>query len=118
MRGPGKGIVPIQRRLRRSDTDAERLFWFAVRDRRLAGFKFTRQEAIGPYIVDFVCRERKLVVEIDGGQHVENSRDISRDKNLGAAGYRVLRFWNSDVLEHDPEKWEPVFGQDHAQTRS
>ncbi len=98
MRGRDNTTVRNVRRLRRADTDAERAFWFAVRDRRLSGFKFVRQEAIGLYIVDFVCHERKLVVEIDGGQHAENLRDILRDKDLSAAGYRVLRFWNLDVL--------------------
>jgi very-short-patch-repair endonuclease len=98
MRGPDKTTVQNERRLRRADTDAERAFWFAVRDRRLGGFKFVRQEAIGPYIVDFVCRDKKLVVEIDGGQHADSARDVVRDKDLAAAGYQVLRFWNLDVL--------------------
>jgi len=74
--------------------------WFALRDRRLGGFKFVRQEAIHSYVVDFVCRERKLIVEVDGGQHAENSRDRVRDARLTADGYHVLRFWNSDVLSN------------------
>jgi len=77
------------------------VLWFALRDRRLAGFKFVRQEAIGSYIVDFVCRDRKLIVEVDGGQHVESVRDLKRDAELAAEGYRVLRFWNSDVLKNN-----------------
>ena len=72
--------------------------WFAVRDRRLAGFKFVRQEPIGPYIADFVCREARLIVEVDGGQHNESERDQRRDAFLASEGYRILRFWNSDVL--------------------
>jgi very-short-patch-repair endonuclease len=72
--------------------------WFAVRDRRLAGFKFIRQKSIGPYVVDFVCRDRNLVVEVDGGQHAESESDQIRDAYLTSEGYRVLRFWNSDVL--------------------
>jgi len=64
----------------------------------LGGFKFVRQEAIGPYIVDFGCREKKLIVEVDGGQHAENSRDRARDSGLAAHGCRVLRFWNLDML--------------------
>jgi very-short-patch-repair endonuclease len=98
MRGPDRGKVRTERRLRRALTDAERKLWFAVRDRRLDGHKFVRQEAIGPYIVDFVCREKKLVIEVDGGQHAESVRDRVRDAALAADGYRVLRFWNSDVL--------------------
>jgi very-short-patch-repair endonuclease len=74
--------------------------WFALRDRRLMGFKFVRQEAIGRYIVDFVCREKKLIIEVDGGQHAESKRDQARDNALTEAGYRVLRFWNSDVLSN------------------
>jgi very-short-patch-repair endonuclease len=100
MRGPDRGKVRTERRLRRALTDAERKLWFALRDRRLDGHKFVRQEAIGPYIVDFVCREKKLVIEVDGGQHAESVRDRVRDAVLAADGYRVLRFWNSDVLKN------------------
>jgi very-short-patch-repair endonuclease len=98
MRGPDKKTVRVERRLRRQATDAETRLWFALRDRRLGGFKFVRQEAIGPYIVDFVCREKRLVIEVDGGQHSENARDRVRDLALAAEGYQILRFWNSDVL--------------------
>jgi very-short-patch-repair endonuclease len=72
--------------------------WLALRDRRLGGFKFVRQETIGPYIADFACRDRKLIVELDGGQHSENNRDRMRDAFLAAEGYKVLRFWNNDVM--------------------
>jgi very-short-patch-repair endonuclease len=98
MRGPDRRKVRVERRLRRDATDAERKLWFALRDRRLGGFKFVRQEAIGPYVVDFVCREQGLIIEVDGGQHADNPRDRIRDAALAAEGYRVLRFWNSDVL--------------------
>jgi len=74
--------------------------WLAVRNRRLGGFKFVRQETIGPYVADFVCRERKLIVELDGGQHSENNRDRVRDAFLAAEGYLVLRFWNNDVMKN------------------
>jgi very-short-patch-repair endonuclease len=100
MRGPDKRTVRVERRLRRQATDAETKLWFALRDRRLGGFKFIRQEAIGPYIVDFVCREKKLVIEVDGGQHAENVRDRARDLALASSGYQILRFWNSDVLSN------------------
>jgi very-short-patch-repair endonuclease len=98
MRGPDRRKVGVERRLRGQQTDAERKLWFTLRDRRLSGFKFVRQEAIGPFIVDFVCREKSLVVEVDGGQHVENSADVRRDAYLATEGYRVMRFWNNDVL--------------------
>jgi very-short-patch-repair endonuclease len=77
---------------------AEMVLWLSLRDRRLGGFKFVRQEAIGRYVVDFVCRERKLIVEVDGGQHADNAADIRRDAELIANSYRVLRFWNNEVL--------------------
>ncbi len=98
MRGPEKATVRVERRLRQQGTHAETKLWFELRDRRLGGFKFVRQEAIAPYIVDFVCREKRLIVEVDGGQHAENARDRSRDAALAAKVYRILRFWNSDVL--------------------
>ena len=98
MRGPDRKKARRAQSLRRNSTDAEMKIWFAVRDRRLAGFKFVRQEPIGPYIADFVCREAKLIVEVDGGQHNESERDQRRDFFLNSEGYRVLRFWNSDVL--------------------
>jgi very-short-patch-repair endonuclease len=91
----------VERRLRRQATDAETKLWFALRDRRLGGFKFVRQEAIGPYVADFVCREKRLIVEVDGGQHADNARDRMRDAALTADGYQVLRFWNSDVLSNE-----------------
>ena len=87
------------RGLRRRQTDAERRLWAHLRDRRLLGVKFARQVSIGPYIVDFSCRERKLIVELDGGQHVAHADyDGGRTEFLRALGYRVLRFWDNDAL--------------------
>jgi very-short-patch-repair endonuclease len=101
MRGPQQRKVRLERRLRRRATDAETKLWFALRDRRLDGFKFVRQEAIGSYIVDFVCREKKLVIEVDGGQHADDLKDRARDAALSAEGYDVLRFWNSEILSNE-----------------
>jgi very-short-patch-repair endonuclease len=98
MRGPDRKTTKRVRQLRTNATDAETKLWFAVRDRRLAGFKFVRQKSIGPYVVDFLCRDRNLIVEVDGGQHAESESDQVRDAYLTSQGYRVLRFWNSDVL--------------------
>jgi very-short-patch-repair endonuclease len=98
MRGPDRKTTGRVRELRRNSTDAEMKLWFAVRDRRLAGFKFVRQKSIGPYVADFLCRDRKLVVEVDGGQHAESTHDQIRDAFFTSEGYNVLRFWNSDVL--------------------
>jgi very-short-patch-repair endonuclease len=87
------------RGLRRRQTDAERRIWARLRDRRLLGAKFARQVPIGSYIVDFCCRERKLIVELDGGQHaVQADHDAARTAFLQALGYRVLRFWDNDAL--------------------
>jgi very-short-patch-repair endonuclease len=68
--------------------------------RQLEGLKFSRQMPVGPYICDFMCRERKLIVEVDGGQHAESQRDLARTTFLEAEGYRVIRFWNNDVLSN------------------
>lgn len=100
MRGPERKRVKIERRLRRQSTDAEMVLWLFLRDRRLCGFKFVRQEAIESFIVDFVCREKKLIIEVDGGQHADSAKDRARDEALARGGYRVLRFWNSDVLQN------------------
>jgi len=86
------------RRLRQDATKAETALWYQLRSRRLNGHKFVRQEPIGPYTVDLVCRESRLVIEVDGGQHAENPHDAVRDKWLADHNYRVLRFWNNDVL--------------------
>ncbi|HEY0329431.1 MAG TPA: DUF559 domain-containing protein [Rhodopseudomonas sp.] len=86
------------RRLRRAATEAENALWHRLRARALDGHKFVRQEPVGPYTVDLICRERRLIIEIDGGQHADNARDIRRDQWLRAHNYRLLRFWNNDVL--------------------
>jgi len=89
--------------LRTNSTDAERRLWLRLRDRRLLGFKFVRQEPIGPYIADFACREADLVIELDGGQHGDDAtaaRDEQRSSAIAGHGYRVLRFWNNDVLRN------------------
>lgn len=89
------------RTLRVGQTDAEQRLWQQLRDRRLDGFKFRRQHGIGTYIVDFVCIEAKLIVEVDGGQHADQAvYDAKRTAWLAASGYRVMRFWNNEVLEN------------------
>lgn len=86
--------------MRRNFTDAEMKLWKRLRNRQTVGEKFRRQQPIGKYIVDFVCPERKLVVEVDGGQHGEQvSYDNERTAWLESEGYRILRFWNNEVLE-------------------
>jgi very-short-patch-repair endonuclease len=92
-------ISPHASRLRKEQTDVERALWLKVRDRRLDGFKFRRQATVGPYVADFLCVEAMLIVELDGGQHNEET-DARRTAFLKESGYRVLRFWNSDVADN------------------
>jgi very-short-patch-repair endonuclease len=90
-------INPHAARLRREMTDAEKAFWFELRNRRLADFKFKSQWSLGPFVADFCCLSRRLVIEVDGGQHDETA-DAWRTARLNEHGFRVLRFWNNDVL--------------------
>ncbi len=88
-------------RLRKDSTDAERALWAALRNRRLGDSKFRRQHPLGPYVVDFACISHRLVVEVDGGQHaVRTEFDSARTQWLTARGYRVVRFWNHEVLQN------------------
>ena len=97
--GP-KGSVETARRLRREMTGPERKLWSRLRNNQLHGLKFRRQVPLGPYVVDFLCQEAKLVVEIDGFQHASTiDADEQRTAWLAENGYRVLRFWNNDVLQ-------------------
>ena len=89
----------LQRKLRNTMTDAEIRLWQRLRGRQIAGCKFRRQHPFMDYVLDFVCLERRLVVEVDGGQHLDNQRDQVRDKRLLEAGFEVLRFWNNQVLQ-------------------
>jgi very-short-patch-repair endonuclease len=84
--------------LRRDSTDAETRMWSALGDRRLAKYKFRRQHPIGDYIVDFACTRHALVIELDGGQHADSACDDCRTAWLKSQGWRVIRFWNNDVL--------------------
>ena len=88
------------RRLRRDSTEAERRLWKHLRDRQVAGAKFRRQMPIHPYVVDFVCLEAKLIVEVDGGQHAEPGADRKRTTFLEGCGFRILRVWNHEVREN------------------
>ena len=88
------------RRLRKNPTEAERRLWLGLRGRQLDGHRFRRQYVVGNHIVDFVCLEKRLVIEVDGGQHAERREaDAKRTDDLEEAGFQVLRFWNHDVLK-------------------
>ena len=94
-------LTPVAKALRRNQTDVEKMFWCRLRNRQVNGYKFRRQHQIGMYVVDFVCPEKLLIVELDGGQHGEQSnQDAVRTAVLSTKGYRVRRFWNNEVNEN------------------
>ena len=92
-------LTPVARKLRRRPTDAKMSLWSRVRGRQL-GVAFTRQVPIGNAVVDPACRQLRLAIELDGGQHAGNPADEARTRMIEAHGYRVIRFWNSDVLRN------------------
>jgi very-short-patch-repair endonuclease len=96
------------RSLRKNSTDAERHLWYHLRAGRL-GFKYKRQVPIDAYIVDFICLEKRLVIELDGGQHMDNKiYDTKRTDWLMTKGFKVLRFWNHDVFQQTPSVLEVI----------
>ena len=96
-----------------SMTDAEMRLWQRLRSRQLADCKFRRQHPYLDFVLDFVCLERWLVIEVDGGQHLENERDQRRDKRLQEAGFLVLRFWNNQVLQETDAVVEVIWAALH-----
>jgi len=98
MRGRQLDRVRRARAFRRADNESEERLWFALRNRNLNGLKFVRQFPIGSYFADFACREKRLVAELDGSQHIDNLKDKVRDRYMNLAGWSVLRFWSGDVL--------------------
>ena len=95
--------TPRARQLRKRTTDAEKVLWHQRRDKQLSGCRFRRQAPVGDYIVDFACFTPRLVIELDGGQHAEISQqkhDTARTEWLESQGFRVVRFWNNDVLKN------------------
>ncbi len=99
MRGPQTLRTERARSLRKADNDAEKALWSELKGRRLAGARFTRQLPIGPYFADFACRDSRLVVELDGSQHLHSDHDRRRDRFMVEQGWSVLRFWNVDALQ-------------------
>jgi very-short-patch-repair endonuclease len=116
MRGAKVVKTKIARRLRRDSTDAERKLWHRLRSRSMIGFKFVRQEPIGPCVVDFICREQRLIVELDGGQHADSKSDITRDQWLSEHHYRVLRFWNNEAMTNTDGVLETIVKALNAET--
>jgi very-short-patch-repair endonuclease len=94
-----KQKIRFARELRHTATAAERLLWKHLRLRNIEGYKFRRQYPIGEFVADFACLEAMLVIEVDGGQHADSEEyDLRRTKTIEAQGFRVLRFWNNEVL--------------------
>ncbi|RVT40770.1 endonuclease domain-containing protein [Sphingobium algorifonticola] len=87
--------------MRSNPTEAERKLWMLLRGKRLGGFKFKRQQPITPYIIDFVCFEYRLIVEVDGSQHADNAYDTKRDDWLKSQGFKILRLWNNDIMNDE-----------------
>ena len=93
-----KELLARAKGMRAHPTEAEGRLWSMLRDRRLVTFKFRRQQVISPYVVDFVCYAERLIIEADGSQHADNKDDARRDAFLRRQGFRLLRFWNNQVL--------------------
>jgi very-short-patch-repair endonuclease len=120
---PKKRLVKFERTLERAKTlrgtmsDEERILWMLLRDRRFAGFKFRRQVPLGEFVADFVCYERKLIVELDGSQHAAPEQaafDAKRTLVLEAAGFRVVRIWTSDLFKERDGVMEMLFNALHG----
>lgn len=88
--------------------------WSALRDRRMVGFKFRRQHPVGRFVVDFACTKHHLIVEADGSQHLDNAHDVKRMRWLEAQGWRVLRFWDNDILTNTDGVLEAILEALHA----
>src|SRR5947209_2191545 len=99
---------------RANPTPAERRLWSMLRDRRMPSVKFRRQHVIAPYLVDFVSLERWLVVEADGSQHADNIADLERDAYLRRLGFRILRFWNNEVIENNAGVFDMIYAELHT----
>jgi len=108
MRGANLNKTGRARQLRKVENEAEELMWHELRARRLNGHKFIRQHPIGPFFADFACRQKNLVVEIDGSQHAGSLHDIFRDQTMNRNGWSVLRLWHADVLKERQNALEVI----------
>jgi very-short-patch-repair endonuclease len=107
-----KNLTVLARSMRKESTSAERELWKILRNRGIDGHKFVRQFPIPPYIVDFCCRERRLVIEVDGSGHLEKQdKDKQRENFLGSLGYRVIRFNNDQVLKELDQVYEAILAE-------
>ena len=101
--------------MRKEPTDAEARLWRLLRNRRFANFKFRRQLPIGPFIADFVCPAAKLVIELDGSQHLDSADDLARDAYLRAQGFSILRLWNTTVLLEPNSTLDTIWAALHGE---
>ena len=106
-----KRIRDFAKKMRREPTDAEAKMWRLLRDRRFANFKFRRQVPFQNFILDFVCFEKRFVIEIDGSQHASSERDAARDAVLIGEGFRIARYWNNDVLQQPTAVLEDILAK-------
>jgi very-short-patch-repair endonuclease len=110
-RPTARRIRNFAKKMRHEPTDAEAAMWRLLRDRRLALFKFRRQVPFQSYILDFVCFDKRLIIEIDGSQHASSERDQARDAVLIAEGFQIARYWNNDVLQQPTSVLEDIFAK-------
>jgi very-short-patch-repair endonuclease len=110
-RPTAKRIRNFAKKMRREPTDAEARMWRLLRHRRLALFKFRRQVPFQSYILDFVCFEKRIIIEIDGSQHASSERDAAREAILVTEGFRIIRYWNNDVLQQPSAVLEDILAK-------
>jgi very-short-patch-repair endonuclease len=110
-RPTAKRVRQFAKKMRREPTDAEAGMWRLLRDRRLALFKFRRQVPFQSFILDFVCFEKRMIIEIDGSQHASSERDTAREAVLMAEGFRIARYWNNDVLQQPSAVLEDILAK-------
>jgi very-short-patch-repair endonuclease len=106
-----KRFRKFAKNMRREPTDAEAAMWRLLRDRRLALYKFRQPVPFQNFILDFVCFEKRTVIEIDGSQHADSGRDAAREAILKAEGFRIVRYWNNDVLQRPSSVLEDIFAR-------
>jgi very-short-patch-repair endonuclease len=110
-RPTARRIRNFAKKMRHEPTDAEAAMWRLLRDRRLERFKFRRQVPFQSYILDFVCFEKRFIIEIDGSQHASSERDRTREAALIAEGFQITRYWNNDVLQQPINVLEDIFAK-------
>lgn len=108
-RSTNKKLQSFSRTMRKNPTETERTLWKLLRNRRFADHKFRRQVPVGRYIVDFICYEAKLIVELDGSQHAENTKDVVRDNWLKGQGFEMLRIWNNELTNSKDSVLEAIW---------